>query len=166
MEVLVAGSSGFIGQRLCPQLEKAGHTVRAMTRHPDTYAGAGEPVFGDVADTESLRRALAGCDAAYYLVHSLGADDFGDPLRGHRGVQQTRAELIQRQRLGISSAHTPGYPGGQRSIPPGAVSRRVPHRSTRLVPVRPRRRSPVFQLRHTGALPSAVCSDRSLIGGT
>jgi uncharacterized protein YbjT (DUF2867 family) len=47
-----------------------------MTRHPETYGGAGTPVAGDVGDEESLRRALDGCDAAYYLVHSLDSADF------------------------------------------------------------------------------------------
>ncbi|WP_028933906.1 NAD(P)H-binding protein [Pseudonocardia spinosispora] len=76
MKTAVAGSSGFIGTRLCPRLEDAGHTVRAMTRHPDRYLGSGEPVFGDVNDEASLADALAGCDIAYYLVHSLGEPDF------------------------------------------------------------------------------------------
>jgi uncharacterized protein YbjT (DUF2867 family) len=76
MKVLVAGSSGFVGRRLCPALQAAGHSVQAMTRHPDTYSGAGTPVYGDVHEEHSLAAALAGCDAAYYLVHSLGDADF------------------------------------------------------------------------------------------
>lgn len=76
MKVLVAGSSGFVGKRLCPALEQAGHAVRAMTRRPEKYHGAGEAVRGDVHDVESLSTALAGCDAAYYLVHSLDNADF------------------------------------------------------------------------------------------
>ena len=76
MKVLVAGSSGFVGRRLCPELQAAGHSVQAMTRHPDTYTGAGTPVYGDVHEEDSLAAALAGCDAAYYLVHSLGDADF------------------------------------------------------------------------------------------
>jgi uncharacterized protein YbjT (DUF2867 family) len=47
-----------------------------MTRHPERYAGAGVPVRGDVGDESSLRTALEGCDAAYYLVHSLDSADF------------------------------------------------------------------------------------------
>jgi uncharacterized protein YbjT (DUF2867 family) len=76
VRVLVTGASGFVGSRLAPALEEAGHEVRAMTRHPDTYSGAGTPVPGDVGDEASLRAALADCEAAYYLVHSLDSPDF------------------------------------------------------------------------------------------
>jgi uncharacterized protein YbjT (DUF2867 family) len=74
--VLVAGASGFVGRRLCPTLVDAGHEVRAMTRRPKDYRGAGEPVHGDVHDPGSLAGALKGCRAAYYLVHSLDSKDF------------------------------------------------------------------------------------------
>ncbi len=74
--VLVTGASGFIGSHLTPLLTGEGHQVRAMTRHPDSYDGDGEPVFGDVADLDSLRTAMDGADAAYYLVHSLESKDF------------------------------------------------------------------------------------------
>ncbi len=74
--VLVAGATGFVGRHLCPALEEKGYEVRAMTRHPDTYEGPGEPVFGDVHDADTLTDALKGVDAAYYLVHSLDSPDF------------------------------------------------------------------------------------------
>ncbi len=76
MRVLVAGASGFVGRRLCPALVEAGHEVRAMTRRPESYAGAGTAVGADVADEASVAAALQGCDAAYYLVHSLEQADF------------------------------------------------------------------------------------------
>ena len=76
MRIVVAGSSGFVGRRLCPALEEAGHSVVAMTRRPETYRGAGTPVRADVHDAASLDEALAGADAAYYLVHSLDDADF------------------------------------------------------------------------------------------
>jgi len=47
-----------------------------MTRRPEKYHGAGEAVRGDVHDVDSLSAALSGCDAAYYLVHSLDNADF------------------------------------------------------------------------------------------
>jgi uncharacterized protein YbjT (DUF2867 family) len=74
--VLVTGATGFIGRRLVPALIDAGHDVRAMTRHPDTYDGPGEAVGADVMDADSLRPALDGVDVAIYLVHSLDDPDF------------------------------------------------------------------------------------------
>lgn len=93
VKVLVAGSSGFVGQRLCPALERDGHTVKAMTRHPEAYHGSGTPVYGDVHDPGSLDNALAGCDGAYYLVHSLGDADFvGRDAQASRAFARGAAE--------------------------------------------------------------------------
>ena len=74
--VLVTGATGFIGRRLVPALLDAGHDVRAMTRHPETYDGPGKAVGADVMDADSLRPALEGVDVAVYLVHSLDDPDF------------------------------------------------------------------------------------------
>lgn len=74
--VLVTGANGFIGRRLVPALLDAGHDVRAMTRHPESYDGAGDPVGADVTDRGSLDAALDGVDVAVYLVHSLDDPDF------------------------------------------------------------------------------------------
>jgi uncharacterized protein YbjT (DUF2867 family) len=76
--VLVTGATGFIGRRLVPALLDAGHDVRAMTRHPETYDGPGEAVGADVMDADSLGPALEGVDVAIYLVHSLDDPDFED----------------------------------------------------------------------------------------
>lgn len=76
MRVLVTGASGFVGGPLTAALAEAGHEVRAMTRHPETYAGSGAPVFGDVDDRASLTEPLEGVEVAYYLVHSLDSPDF------------------------------------------------------------------------------------------
>ena len=76
VRVLVAGASGFVGRRLCVALSQAGHDVVAMTRNPARYRGAGAPVRGDVHDPATLEPAMTGCQAAYYLVHSLQDADF------------------------------------------------------------------------------------------
>jgi len=59
--------------------------VRAMTRNPDRYEGAGTAVRGDVSEPSSLIGALEGQEAAYYLVHSLDAADFSD--RDRKGAE-------------------------------------------------------------------------------
>jgi uncharacterized protein YbjT (DUF2867 family) len=74
--ILVTGATGFIGRRLVPALLDAGHEVRAMTRRPEAYDGPGTAVGGDVHDDATLGPALDGVEVAYYLVHSLDAEDF------------------------------------------------------------------------------------------
>ena len=86
--ILVTGASGYIGGRLVAALEGAGRRVRCVTRRPELSAGrfgsGTEVVAGDVLDTDSMRRAMAGVDLAYYLVHSLGS-------RGHFEEEEERA---------------------------------------------------------------------------
>lgn len=77
MKILVTGATGFVGSRLVTALVADGHDVRAMTRRPETYAGKGTPVGGDVDDPGSLAEAMTGCDVVYYLVHAIGRDDVG-----------------------------------------------------------------------------------------
>ena len=85
MRVLVTGATGFVGSSLARALVEAGHDVRAMTRKPDRYEGAGTPVGGDVSDPASLVQALEGQEAAYYLVHSLDSADFTE--RDRKGAE-------------------------------------------------------------------------------
>jgi uncharacterized protein YbjT (DUF2867 family) len=76
VKVAVTGASGFIGSAVARELSDSGHEVTALTRRPERYTGAGTPVFAEIQDARTLRQALAGQDAAYYLVHSLATLDF------------------------------------------------------------------------------------------
>jgi uncharacterized protein YbjT (DUF2867 family) len=97
-DILVTGATGFIGGRLVPALIAAGHDVRAMTRRPEEYGGPGAPVRGDVQDASTLESALEGVRVAYYLVHSLGVDDFEDrDARAARTFGEVAAEAGVRQ---------------------------------------------------------------------
>lgn len=78
MNVLVTGATGYVGGRLIPRLLERGHQVRVLVRDPRriggrTWADQVEVITGDLLDAASVARAVAGMDAAYYLVHSMGA---------------------------------------------------------------------------------------------
>ena len=75
---LVTGASGYIGGRLVPELLSSGYTVRCMARDPSKlggrpWSGQVEVAVADATDPAAVRRALAGVDVAYYLIHSLGS---------------------------------------------------------------------------------------------
>ena len=72
----MTGATGFVGRTLTAALDEAGHQVVAGTRQPGRYRGMGEPVDLDIGDRASVEAALDGCDAAYYLVHSMEGPDF------------------------------------------------------------------------------------------
>jgi uncharacterized protein YbjT (DUF2867 family) len=74
--ILLTGATGYVGGRLLTALVATGHQVRCLARRPEALQHRAGPrvevVAGDVQDPTSLGRALDGCTAAYYLVHSMG----------------------------------------------------------------------------------------------
>lgn len=82
--VLATGVTGYVGGRLVPELLDAGHEVVCLARSPAklasrTWHDEVEVVAADVRDTDEVAAALRGCDAAFYLVHSMdGEGAFAD----------------------------------------------------------------------------------------
>ncbi|MBW1867030.1 MAG: DUF2867 domain-containing protein, partial [Deltaproteobacteria bacterium] len=88
--ILIAGATGYIGGRLVLRLLESGYRVRAMTRSMDKIQSRTwynhdnlDIAKADLHDTISLKKALKGCDIAYYLVHSMSETnkDFADADR-------------------------------------------------------------------------------------
>lgn len=82
--VAIAGASGYVGRLLTSRLAGEGHQVLAMARNPWNLR-SGERITAvsvDVADPEATATALAGTDAAYYLVHAM-AGGTGFEARDH-----------------------------------------------------------------------------------
>lgn len=71
----MVGATGFVGRNLSVALVEAGHDVIALSRRAPNIAGA-EGRSIDVADEMALRGALAGCETAFYLVHSMSGENF------------------------------------------------------------------------------------------
>lgn len=74
--VLVTGATGYVGGRLVPRLLDAGYQVRVLARDPSRlrgrpWVGQVEVAQGDVLRPETLQVAMAGVQAAYYLIHSM-----------------------------------------------------------------------------------------------
>jgi uncharacterized protein YbjT (DUF2867 family) len=80
-QILLTGATGFVGSRLWPALHREGYRVRCLSRDPERARRQWpdrEWVNGDIGAPEALREALAGCAAAFYLVHGMaeGGADF------------------------------------------------------------------------------------------
>jgi dihydroflavonol-4-reductase len=73
MKALVIGATGFIGAHVVRALLGAGYSVRAFRRRPGpALALEGveeqvESVVGDLRDSRSVERAVAGCDVLYHV---------------------------------------------------------------------------------------------------
>lgn len=105
MKLAVAGATGYIGSRLVPRLLAAGHQVVCLARTPAKlddrpWHDRVEVRACDVLVAEEVEQALEGCDAAFYLIHSMGEQaDFAHADRTAaenfaRGAEGNRLQRI------------------------------------------------------------------------
>jgi uncharacterized protein YbjT (DUF2867 family) len=78
--VVVLGASGYVGGRLVSRLLDEGHQVVATSRDRAKltampWADRVEIRSVDLLDEHTIGEAIAGCDAAYYLVHAMGGGE-------------------------------------------------------------------------------------------
>jgi uncharacterized protein YbjT (DUF2867 family) len=76
--VAVTGATGYIGTRLVPRLAAAHYQVRCLVRSPRKLHDRpwhGDPAIEvaavDLENQAQLTERLTGCEAAFYLVHSM-----------------------------------------------------------------------------------------------
>lgn len=83
--VLVAGATGYIGNRLVPRLLARGYEVQALARSEDKLADRSwadhkhvDLISANVLNEDQLNEATSTCRSVYYLIHSLGSsgEDF------------------------------------------------------------------------------------------
>lgn len=106
--VLVTGGTGFIGSHIVAQLLKKGHRVAIMSRNPgrkDAVVPPGVEVRqGDIADTASLERAMAGVDVVINAVQ-FPNHPVENPGKGHTYLEVdgegTRRQVEAAQAAGV-----------------------------------------------------------------
>jgi dihydroflavonol-4-reductase len=72
MKVFLTGATGFVGHHVARALSAEGAELRMLVRKTSNLENlegiAGETHVGDLAEPESLRPALAGCDAVMHVA--------------------------------------------------------------------------------------------------
>ena len=75
MNVAVFGASGVVGSALLPLLT-AEHEVTAVSRSARQDEPCVHWLQGDASFADDVSRAVEEASVVYYLVHSLGSNDF------------------------------------------------------------------------------------------
>src|SRR3954471_944014 len=83
MRIVISGASGLLGSALVPALERAGHSVVRLVRHP---AKAQAEVEWDPSHGRLDPQALADADAVINLS--------GAPVAGHRWSPQQKQLIL------------------------------------------------------------------------
>ncbi|MHC1558218.1 NAD-dependent epimerase/dehydratase family protein [Actinomycetospora sp. C-140] len=99
--LLVTGATGFVGSAVVALLHERGHTVRAVVRDParaDVLPDGVERVAADLADAESLARAMDGCEGVFHLAAAVGAPG---PEAHELNVGGTRRVVEAARRAGV-----------------------------------------------------------------
>lgn len=100
MTLAVTGVTGFVGSRFIDAAVEAGHEVQALTRRPQAERSRVQWVEGSLADSDSLRRLVAGVSAVVHIAGVINARDPQDFERGN--VQGTLAMLAAATASGVT----------------------------------------------------------------
>ncbi len=99
--ILITGATGQQGGAVARQLLSAGHTVKAMTRNPDSdkakalAALGAEVVPGDLNDAASLKRAFDGAWGVFAVQNTWEAGVEGEEEQGKRTAEVAREQGVQ-----------------------------------------------------------------------
>jgi uncharacterized protein YbjT (DUF2867 family) len=75
VKITIFGASGVVGSALLPLLAEE-HELIGVSRSPHGNGRAVTWAQGDASSADDVARAVEGASIVYYLVHSLGSEDF------------------------------------------------------------------------------------------
>ena len=105
MKVFVTGATGFVGHHVAKALAAEGASLRLLTRKSSNLANLegipGETIVGDLLAPESLKSAIAGCDAVVHVAadYRLWIPDSAAMYRAN--VDGTRELLRMARETGV-----------------------------------------------------------------
>jgi dihydroflavonol-4-reductase len=119
VNVLVTGSTGFIGARLCRALVESGHRVRAFHRPSSTLRLLDgldvEHALGDLSLPETVQAAMQGIEAVFHAAAWMGGSEPGRlyavTVEGTRTVMQAALKAGVKRLVHTSSVAALGVPG-------------------------------------------------------
>ena len=122
MRVLVVGATGFVGSRLVGSLRSAGHDVVAFSRSASgtEFSDDVEIFEGDLGDPASVEGLCERIDVAYYLIHSLTAENFAELDRTYARRFRELASAAGVDRV----VYLSGISSDERNLSPHLASRR------------------------------------------
>ena len=119
MKAFVTGATGFVGSHVARSLADQGAELRLLVRPTSRTANlegiAGERVTGDLREPESLRKAMAGCEAVFHVAadYRLWTRDpqqmYRSNVEGTRNIIQAAQEAGVRRVVYTSSVATMGF---------------------------------------------------------
>ena len=102
--VLVTGSNGFVGRRLCRHLANSGYQVRgslrkALTRDSAENGPVDYVVSGNIDETTDWRPHIAGADTIIHCAARVNVlrETASDPLAEYRRINVAGTERLARQ---------------------------------------------------------------------
>ncbi len=119
MKALVTGATGFVGSHVARLLAEQGAELRLLVRPASLTANlegiAGERVTGDLRAPESLRKAMAGCEAVFHVAADYRLwtrepqEMYRSNVEGTRNIIQLAQQTGVRRVIYTSSVGTMGF---------------------------------------------------------
>jgi dihydroflavonol-4-reductase len=119
MKIFLTGATGFVGNHVAHSLADAGADLRILIRKTSNLKSLegvrGDTVVGDLRDVESLRSAVAGCDAVMHVAadYRLWVTDpdamYAANVQGTRELLKLAREANVRRVVYTSSVATMGF---------------------------------------------------------